>query len=114
MGAGSARRVACSAATWSIVGGSARVVDHVGPRVLVARRIRFNHVPGKQREYLVEARVAAQVGVVEVGVAPVAEPDVCRYQRQAGFVGVPNTVAIGVKEAAGVDVRLPLVYGNIA
>src|ERR1700730_9133155 len=39
------------------VGGPARVVDHVGPRVLESRRIRLNNIPAEQRENLVEARV---------------------------------------------------------
>src|SRR6267378_6176105 len=58
------------------VGGPARVVDHMRPGVLETCAIRFNDIPTEQREDLVEARVAQQVGVVEVRVAAVAEPDV--------------------------------------
>ena len=66
MGAGCARRIASSAATQSIVGGSTRVVDHVGSRVLVTRGVRFYYVPVEQRENLVEAGVAGEVSIVEV------------------------------------------------
>src|SRR6267143_3366295 len=102
------------------IGGSALVVDHLCPCVLETRAIRFNDIPTEQREDFVEARVAGQVGVVEVGVAAVAEPDVGRNQgkarlyRVAGHrVNVLNTIVVEVDEGLGVDIRLPLVHGNL-
>ena len=85
----------------------------MGPRVLVAGRIRLDHVPGEQREHLVETRGTGQIGVVEVGVAAVAEPDVGRYQGEPGLVGVLHTIAVPIEERTGVKVRLPLIHGNL-
>ncbi len=86
----------------------------MGPRVLETRRIRFNDIPAEQREDLVEARGPCQVGVVEVGVAAVAESNVSRNERESGFGGILNTVPILVEEARGVEIRLPLVHGNLS
>src|SRR6266581_5240254 len=86
----------------------------MGSRVLETRGIRFNDIPAEQREDLVEARVTGQVGVVEVGEAAIAEADVRRNKRESGFAGVLNTVPILVEEALGVDIRLPLVRGNLS
>src|SRR6267378_7822090 len=74
----SARRCrgCCGGPARCTVGGPAGVVDHMRPGVLETCAIRFNDIPTEQREDLVEARVAQQVGVVEVRVAAVAEPDV--------------------------------------
>ena len=80
------------------VGGPARVINHVDARALVAGRIGFDHVPAEQREDLVEAGVAAQIRIVEIGVAAVAEAIVGRHQREAFFVTVPNTVAVLIEE----------------
>ncbi|HSS24113.1 MAG TPA: hypothetical protein VLL82_06865, partial [Mycobacterium sp.] len=82
--------------------------------VLVAGRIGLDHVPAEQRKHLVEAGVTGQVGVVEVGVAAVAEADVGRHQRQARLVAVADPVAVRIEERAGVDIRLPLAGGNVA
>src|SRR5207237_2096528 len=78
------------------VGRAARVVDHVGPRVLVAGRIRLDHVPGEQREHLVETRGTGQIGVVEVGVAAVAEAAVGGCQGGAGLDGDMINTAVMV------------------
>ncbi len=80
----------------------------------IAVRVRFDHVPAEQREYLVEPGVAGEVRVVEVREAAVAEADVGRHQRETSFVVVTHAVAVGIEEGAGVDVRLPLVQGNFA
>ena len=85
----------------------------MGPGVLETRGIRFNNIPAEQWEDLVEARVTSQVGVVEVGEAAIAEADVRGDKRESGFAAVLNTVPILVKEALGVEIRLPLVCGNL-
>ena len=54
-----------------------------------------------------------EIGVVEVGVAAVAEAIVGRDQRQPFFTRIPNAVAVRVKEGGGVDVGLPLVGGEV-
>jgi hypothetical protein len=83
------------------------------PGVLVTDRIRLNDVPAEEREYLVEAGVTAQVSVVEVGVAAVTEPNVGWHQREARFGGIWNAIVVLVKESLGVEVRLPLVHGQL-
>src|SRR5712692_1345152 len=83
---GASARCRCRGAR--AVGRSACVVHDMGPGVLETRGIRFNNIPAEQREYLVEARVTGQVGVVEVGVAAVAEADVRRNQGQSGFAAI--------------------------
>ena len=75
--------------------------------------IGFDHIPAEQREYFIEAGIAVQVGVVEIGEAAVAEPDVGRHQRQSRLYRPADAVAVLVEERAGVDVRLPLVHGNL-
>src|ERR1700746_2202598 len=82
-------------------------------RGLVARGGGFDHVPAEQREYLVEASVAREIRVVEVGIASVAEAVVGRDQGEAVFIAILNPVAVHVEEAGGVDVGLPLVHGEL-
>src|SRR6266581_5307128 len=86
----------------------------MGSRVLETDGIGFNDIPAEQREDLVEARVTCQVGVVEVREAAIAEANVRRNQREPGFGAILDTVPILVKEALGVDIRLPLVGGNLS
>ena len=83
-------------------------------RGLITGRVGFHHVPTEQGEYFVEAGVAAQVCVVEVGVAAVAEPNVGRNQSQTRFVRILSAVVIQVQEGLRVDVRLPLIHGDVA
>ena len=90
------------------VGRTARVVHHVDAGVLVASGIGFDHVPVEQREDLVEAGVAVQVGVVEVG-------DSCRrgtgcWSAPASRPGLRSSCEtpspLLIEEGAGVDVLL--------
>src|SRR5207249_11187767 len=96
------------------VGRSARVVRHVGPRGLVTRGIPFNHIPAEQREYFVKPAVPVQVGIVEVGIAAVAEPNVRRNQREPWFGVLTNTIPVLVEEGRSDDICLPLARGNLA
>src|SRR5207253_8861108 len=48
------------------------------------------------------------------GVAAVAETDVGRHQRKTWLVCVLNSVVVQVEEALGVDIRLPLVHGDLS
>ena len=86
----------------------------MGSCVLVAGCIRFHYVPIEQREDLVEAGVAVQVGVVEVGKAAVAELDVRRNQREFGLAGLTDSIVVLIEEGRSVDVRLSLVGGYLA
>src|SRR5215469_17506250 len=90
------------------------VIHHVRTRALITSGVGFDYVPAEQREHLVESGVAAQVGVVEVGVAPVAEANVGRYQGKTLLVAVTHTIFVRIEEGGGVDIGLPLVHGNLA
>ena len=97
------------------VGRTAGVVDHVRAGALVARGVGLDRVPVEQREDLVEARIAVQVGVVEVRVAAVAEANVGGHQRKARLARVlRHAVAVQVNEGACVDIGLPLVHADLA
>ncbi len=87
---------------------AACVVDHVYTRLLEAGRIGFNHIPVEQREYLVERGVAVEIGIIEIGIAAVAEADVGRNQRQTRLAVLRHTVAVQVDEGPGVEIRVPL------
>ena len=82
--------------------------------VLVAGAVALDHIPVEQREDLVEARIAVQVGVVEIREAAVAEANVGRRQRQARLRVVRYAGALHIDEAARVDVSLPLVHTDLA
>src|SRR5215467_1044135 len=90
------------------------VIHHVRTRALITSGVGFDYVPAEQREHLIESGVAAQVGVVEVGVAAVAEANISRYQSKTLLVGVTHTVLVRIEERRRVDVGLPLVHGNLA
>src|ERR1044072_7041469 len=119
------------------IGRPAGVIDHVDASGLVARGISLDRVPTEQREHLIEAGIAVQVGAVEVGETAVTEADVGGYQGQSGFgvvaevrvtpswgigsgaggaggVMIGNAVAVLIEEAPGVNVRLPLVCRNLS
>src|SRR3954463_2931744 len=83
-------------------------------RVLVTRAVGFDHIPTEQWEYFIEACIPAEVGIVEIRKAAVAEADVGRYQGESRFLVLPNAIAVLVEERGRVDVGLPLVHGNIA
>ncbi len=85
---------------------------HAG--LLVARRIRLDHVPVEQWEHFVEWRVAVQIRVVEVGHAAIPEAHVGRHQRQAGITVARHTVSHQIDEGARIQVRVPLQHGNVA
>jgi len=87
----------CGSPARCTVGGPARVVNHVDAGVLVTGRIRFNNIPTEQREDFVEPGVTVQVGIVEVGITAVAEPNVRRHQREPGLVAIPDAVEVLVK-----------------
>ena len=84
------------------------------PRGLVTGGIRFNHIPAEQREYFVKPGVPVQVGIVEVGIAAVAEPNVRRNQREPWFGVLTNTIPVLVEEGRSDDICLPLARGNLA
>ena len=82
-GGRTARRVAGRAARRCSVGGTARVVDHVGSGVLVTGNIRFYDIPTEQRERFVEIGGAGEVGAESVLQAAVAQPDGDGNQRNS-------------------------------
>src|SRR6185312_4656582 len=88
------------------------VVHHVGAGVLVARSVGLEHVPVEQREDLVEARIALEVGVVEVRVAAVAESVVGDDQRQARLAVITHAVFVAIEERRGGEIRVPLLLGE--
>ena len=96
------------------VDGAAGVIHHVRAGRLVARGIGLDDQPVHEREHLVPAGEAVQVGVVEEAEAAIAIADVGGHQRQAGLervaaaVHVGNAVAIAVDEGPGEQVRAPL------
>ncbi len=112
-----ASRVAALAApvgTRRAVDRAARVVDYVRPGVLITVRIRFHHVPVKDREDLIKASETLQVGAVEVGETAVAVPDVGRYEREARFGVLRYAITVQVEERPGGEVILPAVNADFS
>ena len=110
---GSARRVAgawCGAAAGRqcLVGRSADVVDYVGAGVFVTGHVRFNGVPAKQREGLVEIRGTSEIRDEQVLKAAVAQPDRDVRKRYARLGGLGESILVVVDEGPRVEVGLPL------
>src|SRR6202043_3163868 len=93
--------------------GSARVVNSVNPRCLIAARIRCDNIPIEQRERLVETGNAVEVRCQSVGPTAVAVVNKGIDQRNPDLAGVPDAILVIVNESASVDIRLPLLGANL-
>src|SRR5690242_1562053 len=99
-----ARSISRQSAGWRSVSWAAGVVDHVRAGVFVSRAVGFNYVPAEQREYFVEARIAAQVGVIEIRETAIAETNIGGHQGQSRFAILPHAITVLVDEGRRVNV----------
>ena len=80
---------------------------------IVTGAVGVDHQPVQEREDLIEAREAVQVGVVVAHVAAVAVPDVVRHQGQTGLFVLRDAVPVLIEEDAAVEVGTPLRDGDL-
>ena len=85
----------------------------MGPRALVAAKVRFHDIPVKERERFVEVGDAVGVGQKSVGVVAVSVFDPRIDLGNPDLAGVLDSILVVVNEEPGVEVRLPLLDANV-